>query len=597
MGGMAAVALFAAAPGCSRKAEASSSPQLRVLQLPIRTDGPKSLDPVRGSTVYDNVACAQVYETLLQYKYLKRPLELEPLLLESMPTTSDNPDGTQTWHFRLKPGVRFADDPCFPGSKGREVRSSDVFYSWKRLADAHNDPKSWWLFEDTVVGFDEYRAAQNKAENFDYDAPVPGFREVSGSEFEVVLKRPLQQFQWKLAMFQTSIVAREGAEKYGSVFGGHPVGTGPFVLDRWRPGVDLTLNRNPNYHQCVYPSELPADPSLAQADREAGFDKDAGRKLPLADRIEYTMFVQDQPMYLQFRVGNLGYIETPSEYQVELFNKRTKMLKPEYRREGMLGHAVPLLDFIFDGFNMEDPVVGGYTPEHRALRQAVSLAMDYKEINEAFYENICTVYDGPIPPGLDGFPKDGDAPVSYRGPRLEKARELLAKAGYGPGKPLVLDYYTSQGGNNQEQSEMRRRQLAQIGVDLRVNLVDFSTLIERISTKGAPFFGFAWGSDYPDAENNLAMFFGPNEAPGSNSYNYKSPAYDALYRKIQTMPPGPERTKIYEQMRDMVIEDCPFVGSLGRTRMYAVNPWLKNFKPTEDFWNWPKYLDVDDSKR
>jgi oligopeptide transport system substrate-binding protein len=347
----------------------------------------------------------------------------------------------------------------------------------------------------------------------------------------------------------------------------------------------------------VYPAELPTDPALAQADHDSALDKDAGRVLPLVDRIEYTMFVQDQPMYLQFRVGNIGYIETPSEYQEELFNKRTKKLKPEYRREGMVGHAVPLLDFIFDGFNMEDPVVGGYTPERKALRQAVSLAMDYKEINEAFYNNICTVYDGPIPPGLDAFPKDGKAPVSYRGPNLEKARELLVKAGYGPGKPLVLDYYTSQGGNNQEQSEMRKRQLARAGIDLRVNLVDFSTLIERISTKGAPFFGFAWGSDYPDAENNLAMFYGPNEAPGSNSYNYKSAAYDALYRQIQTMPPGPERTAVYEKMRDMLIEDCPYVGALGRTRMYAVNPWLKNYKPTEDFWNWPKYLDVDDSKR
>ena len=63
------------------------------------------------------------------------------------------------------------------------------------------------------------------------------------------------------------------------------------------------------------------------------------------------------------------------------------------------------------------------------------------------------------------------------------------------------------------------------------------------------------------------------------------------------MPPGPKRTKIYEQMRDMVIEDCPYVGSMARTRFYLVNPWLKNFKPSEDFYNWVKYLDVDDAKR
>ena len=47
----------------------------------------------------------------------------------------------------------------------------------------------------------------------------------------------------------------------------------------------------------------------------------------------------------------------------------------------------------------------------------------------------------------------------------------------------------------------------------------------------------------------------------------------------------------------MIIEDCPYIGSMGRVRFYVVNPWLKNFKPVEDFNNWFKYLDVDDSKR
>ena len=60
------------------------------------------------------------------------------------------------------------------------------------------------------------------------------------------------------------------------------------------------------------------------------------------------------------------------------------------------------------------------------------------------------------------------------------------------------------------------------------------------------------------------------------------------------MPPSPERTAIYEQMRDMVIEDAPFAGSMARTRFYLCNPRLKNFKPEETFYNWVKYLDVSD---
>jgi len=108
-------------------------------------------------------------------------------------------------------------------------------------------------------------------------------------------------------------------------------------------------------------------------------------------------------------------------------------------------------------------------------------------------------------------------------------------------------------------------------------------------------FGFAWGSDYPDPENNLALFYSKNKAPGANHYNYDRPEFDKLYEQIIVMKPGAERTKIIEQMRDMVIADVPFVGSMARTRFYLAHPYLKNFKPSEDFYNWFKYLDVDAS--
>ena len=139
--------------------------------------------------------------------------------------------------------------------------------------------------------------------------------------------------------------------------------------------------------------------------------------------------------------------------------------------------------------------------------------------------------------------------------------------------------------------------MAAIDVRLNVRLVDFSALIEAVNKKKAPFFSFAWSSDYPDAENNLALFYGPNESPGSNHWNYKRPEYDKLYEKIRVMPPSEERTRIYEKMRDMVIEDAPFAGSMARTRFVLAHSRLKNFKPTEIFAGWVKYLDVDASVR
>lgn len=573
----------------------SAAAQDKVVQLPIRTDGPKSLDPAVGSTTYDNMACAQIYETLLTYKYAN-PYVLEPLLLTEMPTTEDN---GKTWRFTLKPGVYFHDDECFPGGKGRQVVTDDVFYSLRRLADAKNQLKNWWLLSDTIEGFDEYKDEQNAAVDaggsFDYDAPIAGFRKIDDQQFEIVLKQPVYRFLYILAMFQTSIVPVEAVEHYGEDdFAFNPVGTGPFILDEWIPKKSLTADRNPNYHEVFYPSE----DQWTRDDRRNRLHRAAGQAVPFVDRIEFTMFVEDQPMWLRFQAGDIGLTQVPAEYFEQAFDGRTKRLLPETRELGVRHQVVPLLDFIFRGFNMEDELLGGYTEDKRALRQAISLAIDLDEFSETFYQGNTIQYDGPIPPDLEGYPEGGTAPVSYRGPDRERARQKLAEAGYPNGEGLPpIRFYTSRGGNNAEQVEMLKRQLAEVNIQLDAQLVDFSTLIEFTNLKKAPMFGFAWSSDYPDAENNLALFYSPNESPGSNHYNYKRADYDAMYEQILTMEPSSERTEIYIRMRDMLIEDVPYIGSMARTRYYLINPWLLNCKPTERYYGWFKFLDVDDSKR
>lgn len=592
---------FAATPSPVQPPARDPAAAPKVLRIPIRTDGPKSLDPVKGSTVYDNQACSQLYDTLLQQKYLFRPERIttyeevtEPALLARMPKLTDLPDGTQEWLCSLRTDARFHDDPCFPAGKGRPVTTDDVFYSWKRLADPEYELENYWLLADTIVGFDDFKdqqaAAVKSGKKFDYAAPVPGLVKLSDTDFKIILTKPVVRFGWILTMFQTSVVPREAVETYGVRFGTHPVGTGPFILQKesdWKPGQFLILHRNPTYRPETYPAEHNKE------DEALGLHLPAGTPLPIVDRVEISFYVPDPPMWQDFVDGKIGFTQVPSEYFEQAFVKRTRKLKDDWSKRGIVAHAVPLLDFIFEGFNMEDPLLGGYDPKKIKLRQALSLAFDWDERNEAFYNGINTIYDGPIPPGLDGFPEDGNGPVSYRGLNLSKAKKLLAEAGYPDGKGLPeLDYYSSKGGNNEQQVQMMIRQFAKIGVRLNPKLVDFSELIDAINKKKAQMFGFAWGSDYSDPENNLALFYSKNKAPGANHYNYDRPEFDKLYEQILVMKPGAERTKIIEQMRDMVCEDVPYLGSMGRTRYYLVNPWLKNFKPSEDFYNWIKYLDV-----
>lgn len=592
---LAVATLLVASTGCGPSDSGSASGE-RVAYLPMRTSGPNTLDPVQGSSQYDNRACVIIYQTLLQYHYLHRPVKLVPLLLAEMPEISED---RKVYRFRLREGVHFQDSECFPDGKGRELVADDVFYSLKRMADEKNLPKGWWLLKDTILGFDEYRDQQNAAEEFDYDAPVEGMVKLNDHEFEIHLKEPFFRFSYVLAMFQTGVVPREAVEYYGKRFARTPVGTGPFIMERWDTNSQLLYRRNPNYWEEYYP----ADPGLNQdgsepypgylEDKQLGFYEDAGKRLPLLDRLEMKFYVQTQPKWLKFRNRELDYTQVPSENFEEAFIERTAKIRQEFVDEGIRPYADPLLDMIYLGFNMEDDVFGGYDDKHKWLRQAIALAIDWQEWNQTFYNDLNIIYDGPIPPGLEGHPENHTAPKNYRGPDLPRARRLLAKAGYPEGKGLPkLVFYTSRGERNAEVVEMHERQLAKIGVRLDIRLVDFSTLSDALRNRRAPSFSLAWGSDYPDAENNLQLFYGPYKSPSSNNFNYDRPEYNALYEQVRTMPPSPERTELYERMRDMIIEDAPMIGSMARTRYYLIHDRLKNFKPTEDFLNWPKYLNV-----
>ncbi|MHC4957878.1 MAG: ABC transporter substrate-binding protein [Planctomycetota bacterium] len=588
------ILLFAGALAACGGAKAESG--LKVLRVSMPSDGPQSLDPVRGSSVYDNRVCSHIFDGLVQYKYLKRPYELEPNLLEAMPEISE--DG-RTYTMRLKEGVYFHDNKCFEatGGKGREVVASDVFFSWKRMADDDNQSRSWWLLAGKIVGFDEYREAQNEAATFGYDAPVEGLRLFDDDKykFQIVLKEPVTPFLYILAMFQTFVLPREAHEYYGAAIARNPVGTGPYMLRSWKDwvrGLRITLYRNPSYRDDRYPSEWMPE------DEKAGLHLDAGKKLPFADRIDASFFTETQPRWLEFVSRNLDFTTVAAENFGEAFIKRTRKLRRRWRDKGVTAHEISQLDFIYRGFNMEDPVVGGYTDEKRALRRAIHLAMDLEEFNDAFYNSTCVVYDGPIPPGLVGHPDGHLIEGANQGPDLDRARAELAKAGYPGGKGLgKIDMYTSSGGQSKEMSEMMQRQLRRIGVELNVHITEWTTFSEAIHNKKASMFGMAWSSDYPDAENNLAIFYGPNSSPGSNSFNYQNPEFDKQYKLILAMPNGPEREKIMTEMRDTLIRDVPYMGSMARLSHYLVRPWLKNCKPTTVFSGWWKYLDVDESKR
>jgi oligopeptide transport system substrate-binding protein len=148
------------------------------IQYPMKMNL-SSLDPAQASNEATDEVGPNINETLLQYHYLKRPLQVEPLLASAMPTVSK--DGL-VHTFKIKPGVKFHDDPCFKDGKGRELVAQDFIYAWKRLADPKSKSEGWWIFDGKVKGFNEWRDKLQKGEA-NYDTPHRGLADARRSHF------------------------------------------------------------------------------------------------------------------------------------------------------------------------------------------------------------------------------------------------------------------------------------------------------------------------------------------------------------------------------------------------------------------------------
>ncbi len=544
----------------------------------------KGLDPAFADDLYSGLEVMRIYEGLLQYKYLKRPYQLEPALAEAMPTISK--DG-KTYTFKIKKGVIFQDDKAFKATngKGRVLTAEDFVYSIKRLADPKLNSPMWWLFDNKVEGLNEWREAAQKAGKTDYSAAVSGLRAIDANTLEIKLKNRSYQFIFALAMPASSVVAREVVEEYGEEFLNHPVGTGPFKIAEYNPNSKIVYVKNPNFRKEVYPSEGEAD------DQARGLLADAGKPLPLVDKIVMSVHVESQPQWLNFMQGNLDVAPIPKDNFGQAVTP-SKDLSPEMKSKGIELFKEPSLDITHTSFNMTDPVVG----KNKFLRQAISMAINVPEQIELFYNGRAISAQGPIPPGLAGYSETLNNP--YKEYSLEKAKELLKKAGYPDGKGLApLEYLSLADTTARQMTEYFQKAMGALGIQVKVQTFSWPEFQQSLKNKKGQMWSFAWGADYPDAENFLQLFYSKNAAPGPNDSNYSNPEFDRLYEKSLTMNDSPERTALYKKMSAIVIEDTPWVFGVHRVTYGLTHPWIKNYKPHEFNHGMSKYYRIETSLR
>jgi oligopeptide transport system substrate-binding protein len=551
----------------------------------------RGFDPVKAGDVASALAIGQIYEGLVQYAYLARPYRVEPALAETLPHISE--DGL-IYTFKVRKGIYFQDDPCFTNSagKGRELVAEDFVFSLKRLADIKNKSTGYWAFNDRIVGLDEFRTSTEGSKPADYTREVEGLRAPDRYTFQIKLKQPYPQLMWILTMQYAFAVPREATEYYGEEFVNHPVGTGPYRLKSWRRNYSVEFERNPKWTETgrkeYYPSE--GEPG----DKEAGLLADAGKEIPIIDRIVWYVIDDDSTQWLKFVTGEMESSNI-SRDNWDVVIDRDGKLTESLARKGVLLNSSPTLDLYYIGFNMDDPVVG----KNRKLRQALSCAFNSKEWIR-FWNGRVIRAKGPIPPGVAGF-DDKPSPYPFD---LERARILLAEAGYpdgkdGAGKNLQISVELgSADAQTRESVELTIDFMRKIGVILNPSYNNWPTYLGKLERRQCQMFWLGWVADYPDAENFLQLFCSKNCSTGPNHSNYVNPEFDKLYEKIRTMPDSPERTGIYKQMADIIAEDCPWIFMHHPMTHGLHHGWLRNYKPHDFPYGMSKYRRIDvDARR
>src|SRR5580765_2238970 len=328
-----------------------------------------SFDPQFSSDAPSDAIVPSIYEAMLDYDYLARPVQLVPRTLEAMPTMQDN---GATYIFRLKKGIFFTPDPAFKG-KPRELTAADQAYGIRRLLDPKVKSPWRWLVDGKIVGASEAWEKATKTGRFDYEAPMAGLEVVDRYTLKIRLVQPDLRFLYALAVPNTAAVAREVVETYGLDFGAHPVGTGPYQLGEYKRSAKIVLVANPGYRDTTY---APSGPVPADSQAIAAALK--GKKLPLVGRIEISIIEEGQARWLAFLNRELDLLESlPSEF-VEQALSAGKLL-PALAAKGIRHEVLLRPNVYFTYFNMKDPVVGGYTPEKIALRRAIGMAYNVDE--------------------------------------------------------------------------------------------------------------------------------------------------------------------------------------------------------------------------
>ncbi len=464
-----------------------------------------TLDPAFAKDLPHIWACNQLFNGLIE---LDSAMNIHPAIAKSW-TISD--DGLH-YTFVLRNNVLFHPHEAFL-NKERKVNAADFVFSFNRLMDEKTASPGSWIFN----------LVDRKEGGLNIESP-------NDSILIIHLQRPFPAFLGLLGMAYASVVPYEVVQKEGVEFRRNPIGTGPFLFKHWEEGVRLVLRRNPNY-----------------------FETENGNPLPYLEAVSVGFLTDKQTAFMEFIKGNLEFMSgIDARYKDELLTKNGH-LRTKYEDKIYLIRE-PFLNTEYLGIKMDENDFPELRSEQKkALRKAINYGIDRHKMLKYLRNNIGTAgHSGMIPKGLPGH--DTSASIGYHfDPVL--ARQFMEDFNL-HGTSITISVTAEY----VDLVKYIQSQLNNLGLDVKVEVLPTATLRELRANGKLEIFRSSWVADYPDAENYLALFYGPNKSPaGPNYTHFNSANFDQLFEASYAITDIEKREKIYQSLDSLVMTEAPVV--------------------------------------
>ena len=502
-------------------------------------------DPVRVNDLYSNTITAAIFQPLVTYDWMAMPTRIVPNAAEALPDIS--PDGT-TYTFKVKKGLFFTPHEAFKGQR-RELIAQDFVYTLLRHADPKNRSPQVSDLDDKIFGFADARKKAMASGKFDYDQRHPGIYVIDRYTLAIKLNQPDRNFLSLLTNPYAGGMAREVVEKFGfEELMANPVGTGPYMLEKWVRGSKIILKANPEFPGFVWDFQPPANNPVEL--RIA--NQMQGRKMPQIGRVEVSIIEEPQSMWLAFSGKEIDVVAVPPSFIEKALTPKND-LQQSWVAQGVNMYRSVEPDIRYQFFNMKDPVIGGYTPEKIALRRAIIMAFDVDEEIRVIRKGQAVKAQQMVSPVIAGHDPNYKSLVKFS---PLSANALLDEFGYKKdakgyrtlpdGKPLVFTIYSSTSSVDRERDELWKKSMDRIGIRLKVKKDKFPEMLKQGKQCAIPSWALGWTRS-SEAEFVMKLLY--SKTIGQNNYAcFENAEYDANFEKLKRLPDGPERTKVLHSL-------------------------------------------------